>query len=44
MIKHGISPERLQASGLGEEKPIDDNKTSEGRRKNRRTEFFILEK
>lgn len=43
MIKHGISPERLQAVGMGEEKPLADNKTAEGRRINRRTEFFILE-
>ncbi len=44
MIKHGISPERLKAVGMGEEKPIGDNKTAEGRRKNRRTEFFVLDK
>lgn len=44
MIKHGISPERLQAAGMGESNPIADNKTAEGRRKNRRTEFFVLEK
>jgi len=44
MIKHGISPERLQAVGMGETKPIADNKTAEGRRKNRRTEFFVMEK
>jgi len=44
MIKNGISPERLGSSGFGPDRPIDDNKTSPGRRKNRRTEFFILDK
>ncbi len=44
MIKQGISPERLKSTGFGEEKPIADNKTSEGRRKNRRTEFFVTGK
>ncbi|OHD64650.1 MAG: hypothetical protein A2176_10090 [Spirochaetes bacterium RBG_13_51_14] len=44
MIKNGISPERLVAMGFGPDKPIGDNKTVEGRRKNRRTEFFIREK
>jgi outer membrane protein OmpA-like peptidoglycan-associated protein/outer membrane protein assembly factor BamB len=44
MIKNGISPERLVAVGFGPDKPIGDNKTVEGRRKNRRTEFFILDK
>lgn len=44
MIKHGISPERLQSVGYGEEKPVADNNTAYGRRKNRRTEFFVLDK
>lgn len=44
MIKNGISPERLKAVGFGETKPVDDNKTAEGRRKNRRTEFYVLDK
>jgi len=43
MIKNGISPERLQSAGMGEEKPIADNNTADGRRKNRRTEFFVIE-
>lgn len=42
MIKNGISPERLNAVGLGEANPISSNNTLEGRRKNRRTEFFFL--
>ena len=35
----GIVASRLMASGYGESKPIGDNKTSEGRKSNRRTEF-----
>jgi len=41
MIKRGISPERLKAVGFGEKKPIGDNKTSKGRKENRRTEFVF---
>ncbi len=44
LIKNGISPERLHSMGFGETKPVADNKTEEGRSKNRRTEFLILEK
>ena len=44
MIKNGISPERLQSAGLGPDRPVGDNTTPEGRKKNRRTEFFILDK
>lgn len=44
MIKSGISPERLVAMGFGPDRPISDNKTREGRRLNRRTEFYILDK
>lgn len=43
MIKQGISPERLSPVGMGQEKPVADNKTADGRRKNRRTEFFVLD-
>lgn len=44
MIKQGISPERLKPVGMGQEKPVSDNNTAQGRKKNRRTEFFVLEK
>lgn len=43
MIKQGISPGRLNAVGYGETKPVATNKTAEGRKKNRRTEFFVIE-
>jgi OOP family OmpA-OmpF porin len=44
LIEKGIQPERIQAHGYGETKPIGDNKTEEGRAANRRTEFKIIGK
>ena len=39
----GIPLERLKAIGMGEKKPIASNATKEGRAKNRRIEFKVLE-
>jgi outer membrane protein OmpA-like peptidoglycan-associated protein len=44
LVQRGIAPERLQAKGYGPDVPIGDNKTEEGRQKNRRVQFNILEK
>jgi len=38
----GIDGERIQATGFGSSKPIAENTSEEGRAKNRRTEFEIL--
>lgn len=43
LIKKGISPDRLIAIGYGPDKPIADNKTPEGRARNRRVEFHIIQ-
>lgn len=44
LIDHGVAEARLVAAGYGPKKPIADNKTKEGRAKNKRIEFTILEK
>jgi len=41
LVESGIDPDRLEAVGHGEEKPIEDNKTAKGRAANRRVEFHI---
>ncbi len=40
----GIHEKRIQSEGFGESKPLATNKTEEGRQKNRRVNFTILEK
>lgn len=41
LTEHGIDEKRLVTKGWGEEKPIADNKTDEGKEANRRVEFII---
>jgi len=41
LAARGVSPARLSAVGYGESRPVADNKTEEGRAKNRRIEFII---
>jgi outer membrane protein OmpA-like peptidoglycan-associated protein len=43
LIAKGVSKDRLLAVGFGQNKPIADNTTEEGKGKNRRTEFHIAE-
>jgi outer membrane protein OmpA-like peptidoglycan-associated protein len=42
LVKQGIDPARLSSEGFGQDRPVADNKTEEGREKNRRTEFYIV--
>ena len=42
LISKGIAAQRLFAKGYGETKPVADNKTEEGRAKNRRTELRVV--
>ena len=39
-----VDPKRMVAKGYGQDKPIDTNDTPEGRQKNRRVQFVVLEK
>lgn len=40
IVLQGINPNRLTAVGYGDEKPVGDNSTEEGRSKNRRIEIL----
>ncbi len=42
LIGKGVDAVRLESAGYGEARPIDTNRTVEGRRMNRRVEFTIL--
>ena len=43
LIRNDISRDRISYVGLGSSRPIADNKTEEGRRKNRRVEILLSE-
>ena len=43
LLKRKIEPDRIKSRGAGFTAPVGDNKTEEGRRANRRTEFVIVE-
>jgi chemotaxis protein MotB len=39
---HGLPPDRVGASGYGEYRPLDDNRTRAGRARNRRVDIVVL--
>ena len=43
LVRAGVEHGRLEARGYGESRPVETNDTKEGRAKNRRVEFTILE-
>ena len=44
LTSHGIAPERVESVGRGSREPLDTNDTEEGRAKNRRVVFKIVER
>jgi len=44
LVHKGVEQERLEARGHGMAKPIADNSTDEGKKKNRRVEFKVIMK
>ena len=42
LLSQGLSPDRVEALGLGESEPVDDNETDRGRQNNRRVEVAIF--
>ena len=44
LLEHWIDEARVSSKGYGEEVPVESNETDEGRQKNRRVEFTILER
>lgn len=44
LVENGIAPDRVQAVGYGQERPVADNNTDAGRAKNRRLELVVLQR
>ncbi|APR83959.1 outer membrane protein OmpA [Minicystis rosea] len=44
LVKRGVEAKRLVAKGYGEEQPLADNASEDGRAQNRRVQFVIVEK
>ncbi|MCL7975272.1 MAG: OmpA family protein, partial [marine benthic group bacterium] len=43
LVELGLARDRFDTTGFGETRPIADNETEEGRHRNRRTEFRVLD-
>lgn len=43
LVDHGVAEDRILTRGAGPDEPVADNTVSDGRQKNRRIEFRILE-
>lgn len=41
LVSKGVEAKRMTSAGYGDTKPVGDNKTSQGRKLNRRTEFLM---
>jgi outer membrane protein OmpA-like peptidoglycan-associated protein len=44
LVGKGIDPSRLEAEGYGDQYPVGDNSTEEGRMKNRRIALRVTQK
>ena len=44
LAKLGVDPSRMEAKGYGQERPVADNATEDGRQKNRRISLHVVEK
>jgi len=42
LVRNDFPKNRLEYKGMGEQNPIDSNDTEEGRRRNRRVEFYLI--
>ena len=42
LVSNGVAADRVYTSGKGETQPVADNKTAEGRAKNRRVEIEVV--
>ena len=44
LIEKGVEAERLESIGYGEDKPLDKRNNAEAWEKNRRVDFFVVER
>ena len=42
LVEHGVDQARVETRGAGPDEPIDTNASADGRAKNRRIEFRLL--